>query len=544
MKNIRIKHLITLVTGALILVTVAVGGLGYFSARQSVDLLENVALRSSSQQTALATIAYRMETNRSQLLQALQHNPESKYAVMHDHPLANHFNNILANTAELRKAHGALVASLRRPEIKDALGRWESASAGFGIDMIARATRALEQGDWDLAQGILIREVNPTYLKGQQAYSAMQEFISARNLRQSEELHERLDLLNWLTIGAMAFAVLLAAAATVYLVRAITRPLDAAVQVARRVADGDLGARITVDSRNEFGQLLAALRDMTASLSGIVGEVRSGSDLIATASSQIAIGNMDLSARTEQQASSIEETAASVEELTGTVRQNADNARQANGLAANASSVATRGGAVVAEVVDTMGAINASARKIVDIIAVIDGIAFQTNILALNAAVEAARAGEQGRGFAVVASEVRSLAQRSANAAKEIKALITDSVEKVDSGSLLVGQAGATMEEIVQSVRKVAAIMEAITAASSEQSAGIDQIHQAISQMDRVTQQNAALVEEAAGAAQSLEESAASLAQRVSVFRTGDEQPARRPALAGHDAARIAWSAA
>jgi methyl-accepting chemotaxis protein len=552
MKNFRIKHLIMSVTSALIVVTVAVGGLGYYSTQQSVDLLENLALRAAKQQTALANIAYRMETNRSQLLQALQHNPESKYAVMHDHPLANHFNNINANTAELKKAHEALLASLLRIETKEALARWEDASDGFGIELITQASRALEEGNWDLAQSLLIRQINPTYLKGQQAYAGLQDFMSARNARQSAELHERLDLLNMLAIGAIVFAVLLAAAATAYLVRAITRPLDTAVAVARRVAGGDLASRITVDSENEFGQLLAALRDMNTSLAGIVGEVRGGSEVIASASSQIAMGNMDLSARTEQQASAIEETAASVEELTTTVRQNADNARQANGLAATASNVATRGGAVVAEVVDTMGAINESAKKIVDIIAVIDGIAFQTNILALNAAVEAARAGEQGRGFAVVASEVRNLAQRSAGAAKEIKALITDSVDKVESGSQLVSQAGATMEEIVQSVRRVADIMEEITAASSEQSAGIEQIHQAISQMDQVTQQNAALVEEAASAAQSLEESAASLARRVSVFQLGEaaQAPAARPAAArasaGRGAApvRVGWSAA
>jgi methyl-accepting chemotaxis protein len=543
MKNFGIKHIITSVTSLLIVVTVAVGGLGFYSTRQAVDLLENLALRASQQQTALASIAYRMEINRSQLLQALQRNAENNDSGLDDQPLTRYFKAIQINSAALKKEHAALVDSLLRAETREALARWESASGGFGIETIAKATRALEENDWNLAQGILVRQVNPTYAKSQQAYADLQEFMSARNARQSAELHERLRFLNQLIIGAIALAVLLAIAATVYLVRAIGRPLDAAVALARRVAGGDLDARITVDSRNEFGQLLGALRDMTASLAGIVSEVRSGSEVIATASSQIAMGNLDLSSRTEQQASSIEETAASVEELTGTVRQNAENARQANGLAASASEVATRGGAVVAEVVDTMGDINASARKIVDIIAVIDGIAFQTNILALNAAVEAARAGEQGRGFAVVASEVRNLAQRSASAAKEIKALITDSVEKVDSGSRLVSQAGSTMEEIVQSVRRVADIMGEITAASSEQSAGIEQIHQAISQMDQATQQNAALVEEAASAAQSLEDSAAQLAQRVSVFRTGDEAPASAAAHAPAPA-RIALSLA
>lgn len=529
MKNLRIKHVIVMVTTSLIAVTLAVGGLGYFSTQRSVALLEDSALRSSRQQLVLASMVYRMETNRSQLLQALQHNPESKYAVLHDHPLTNHFNNIDANTAALRQERDTLLDSLRRPETKEAVQRWRQDSQEFGIEMTGAAVRALEAGDWDKAQGILIRDVNPSHLKGQAAYKDLQDYISKRNDRESAELHAELEDLNQMIIGAIVFAVLVAIGATAYLVAAITRPLGAAIGVARRVAAGDLSAEIVVDTRNEFGQLLGALRDMNTSLAGIVGEVRGGSEIIATASSQIAAGNLDLSSRTEQQASAIEETAASVEELTTTVRQNADNARQANALAASASEVATRGGAVVRDVVDTMGAINTSAHKIVDIIAVIDSIAFQTNILALNAAVEAARAGEQGRGFAVVATEVRNLAQRSAGAAREIKALITDSVEKVDSGSRLVNQAGATMQEIVASVHRVADIMAEITAASSEQSAGIEQIHQAISQMDQVTQQNAALVEEAAGAAQSLQDSAAGLAQRVSVFKLAQAQQAQQP---------------
>jgi methyl-accepting chemotaxis protein len=271
------------------------------------------------------------------------------------------------------------------------------------------------------------------------------------------------------------------------------RPLGHAVTVAETVAAGDLSAQIVVESRDEAGQLMHALREMNASLAKVVGEVRMGTELIATASGQIASGNQDLSSRTEEQASSLEETAASMEELTSTVKQNADNARQANQLAVSASEVAVKGGSVVSQVVNTMGSINASSKKIVDIIGVIDGIAFQTNILALNAAVEAARAGEQGRGFAVVASEVRSLAQRSAAAAKEIKTLIGDSVEKVEEGSKQVAEAGRTMDEIVGSVRRVTDIMGEITAASQEQTSGIEQINQAISQMDQVTQQNAAL---------------------------------------------------
>jgi methyl-accepting chemotaxis protein len=303
------------------------------------------------------------------------------------------------------------------------------------------------------------------------------------------------------------------------LTRGIVLPIREAVRVAETVAGGDLTRTIEAHSKDETGALLRALRHMNDSLVGIVSEVRGGTDTIATASREISAGNLDLSARTEQQAGALEETAASMEELTTTVRQNADNARQANQLAITASEVATQGGAVVSEVVTTMGAINASASRIADIIGVIDGIAFQTNILALNAAVEAARAGEQGRGFAVVASEVRNLAQRSAAAAKEIKELITASTANVDAGTKLVDQAGATMGQVVDSIRRVTDIMAEITSASQEQTGGIEQVNSAITQMDHVTQQNAALVEEAAAAASSMQDQAAKLAEVVSVFK-------------------------
>ncbi len=291
-----------------------------------------------------------------------------------------------------------------------------------------------------------------------------------------------------------------------------------AADVVGRIADGDLSLAVEADAARD-GSLLHSIKQMQVQLTSIVGKIKDSSETIARASGQIASGNQDLSSRTEEQASSLEQTAASMEELTSTVKQNADNARQANQLAVSASEVAVKGGSVVSQVVDTMGSINASSKKIVDIIGVIDGIAFQTNILALNAAVEAARAGEQGRGFAVVASEVRSLAQRSAAAAKEIKTLIGDSVEKVEEGSKQVAEAGRTMEEIVGSVRRVTDIMGEITAASQEQTSGIEQINQAITQMDQVTQQNAALVEEASAAAQSLQQEAGSLVQAVSIFK-------------------------
>jgi methyl-accepting chemotaxis protein len=321
-----------------------------------------------------------------------------------------------------------------------------------------------------------------------------------------------------------------------FITRSITVPVNRAVVLAQTVAAGDLSCHIDVQSKDEIGALLRALNEMTLSLNNIVGQVRSSTDEIATATAEVATGNMDLSSRTEQQASALEETASSMEELTSTVKQNSDNARQANQLAVSAVDVARQGGVVVSEVVTTMGYINTSAGKISDIIGVIDGIAFQTNILALNAAVEAARAGEQGRGFAVVASEVRNLAQRSAGAAKEIKTLINDSVEQVQAGNQLVAKAGTTMTEVVASIQRVTDIMTEITAASREQELGIEQINQAVSEMDSVTQQNAALVEEAAAATAALEGQASHLAQVVSVFTLDQRQGQGRGAAVGHQA--------
>ncbi|WP_018903820.1 methyl-accepting chemotaxis protein [Variovorax paradoxus] len=326
-------------------------------------------------------------------------------------------------------------------------------------------------------------------------------------------------------------ALLAAVGCSVWLARSIMQPLGEAIFIAETVASGDLSKEFETERGGDFGRLLRGMGDMEDTLTDVVTRIKASTDSIVVASGQIAAGNQELSSRTEEQASSLEQTAASMEELTSTVKQNADNARQANQLALSASEVAVKGGSVVGQVVDTMASINASSRKIVDIIGVIDGIAFQTNILALNAAVEAARAGEQGRGFAVVASEVRSLAQRSAAAAKEIKGLIDDSVGKVDVGSALVGEAGRTMEEIVSGVKRVTDIIGEITAASHEQAQGIEQVNQAIAQMDQVTQQNAALVEEAAAAAQSLQEQADSLSQVVATFKLDDdeEEPAAAP---------------
>jgi methyl-accepting chemotaxis protein len=342
-----------------------------------------------------------------------------------------------------------------------------------------------------------------------------------------DDVKAQMAKMRWSILGGTALLASLIFAFAWLVARRIKRALDKAIGVAEQIAAGDLTVTITLDSKDETGQLLESLKDMNSGLAKIVGEVRNGADSIATATEQIAAGNADLSQRTEEQASALEETASSMEELTSTVKQNADNAQQANQLAINASGVAVKGGEVINKVVRTMESITDSSRKISDIIGVIDGIAFQTNILALNAAVEAARAGEQGRGFAVVAAEVRSLAQRSAAAAKEIKSLIEDSVGKVQDGSRLVEEAGQTTQEIVTSIKRVTDIMAEISAASLEQSSGIEQVNIAITQMDDVTQQNASLVEQAAAAAESLEDQALQLVQVVTRFKLEEaHQPA------------------
>ncbi|MFS8975753.1 methyl-accepting chemotaxis protein [Cupriavidus necator] len=344
--------------------------------------------------------------------------------------------------------------------------------------------------------------------------------------------------------GGFALALATSFAAGTMLLARVNRPVRDMLDFALRMGAGDLTTRFEHRSKDEIGALAQAMQTMQRSLLSVVHEIQEGMASISTATHQVAAGNNDLSQRTEQQAASLEQTASSMEELTSTVRQNADNARQASGLAANASETALRGGEVVGRVVQTMDEINDASKKIVDIIGVIEGIAFQTNILALNAAVEAARAGEQGRGFAVVAGEVRSLAQRSANAAREIKGLIGDTVERVDNGSALVGQAGKTMDEIVQAVKSVTDIMGEISAASAEQSSGIEQVNQAVAQMDEGTQQNAALVEEAAAAAGSLEEQAQRLRDAIATFRVSMQAEVRPQRQKNTDGANAVHSLA
>ncbi|MDT8841469.1 methyl-accepting chemotaxis protein [Paraburkholderia fungorum] len=371
-------------------------------------------------------------------------------------------------------------------------------------------------------QGKLVesaKRIQASYNELASADDALRKFQFTAAKQGYDSAQSNFEVFRMVSAAALLIGVIAAALSYLTLSRAIARPLDAALGHFDAISAGDLRRPVVVTSRDEMGQLLEGIAKMQRNLTETVRTVRSGSESIATATRQIAAGNIDLSSRTEEQASALQETASSMEELTGTVKQNADNARQASSLAANASEIANKGSAVVGQVVGTMGDINQSSAKIADIISIIEGIAFQTNILALNAAVEAARAGEEGRGFAVVAGEVRSLAQRSSAAAKEIKELIDTSVERVQSGSALVDEAGRTMTEIIGAVQRVTDIMGEIAAASEEQSSGIDQVARAVTQMDEVTQQNAALVEEAAAAASSLEDQAGKLRAAVAVFQ-------------------------
>ncbi|TFW32415.1 methyl-accepting chemotaxis protein [Massilia horti] len=532
LKNINVKTLIVLTLGFLLLVLVSVGGVGLLSVKRTTSALQSTSMEDMRVRSEVEHIRFKMEFNRSVILQALQHNPAMEWYKLHDHPLDVHFKAINETSAEINKAWKEYTANITSPEERKRAEAWFDASGHLGIDAINDAAKAMQRNDWDGAEDILIKRINPGYRISDTPLRELTDLLKERQKSDDAAVAQTIQNTTYVICAVVALAALLAIGAGTVLVRGIYAPLEQAIGIARRVAQGDIGRHIEIDSNNEIGQLLKALAEMDGSLARIVKDVRDATDTIASAAHQISAGNDDLARRTESQAGSLVETTASMEQITDTVRRNGDNARQANQLALSAAQVAGKGGQVVSQVVDTMGSIDESARKIVDIIGVIDGIAFQTNILALNAAVEAARAGEEGRGFAVVAGEVRNLAQRSASAAKEIKALIDDSVDKVKLGTALVDQAGSTMEEIVVSVNRVTDIMSEIAAASHEQSEGIDQINKAVGQMDDATQQNAALVEEAAAAAVSLEQQASNLVELVSVFQVADAHAGEhRPGL-------------
>ncbi|MBI2747770.1 MAG: Tar ligand binding domain-containing protein [Burkholderiales bacterium] len=498
------------------LIVMGISLLGLMSARDGLkDMHENSiqrVLRSGS-------MIEKIVQNRMQVLLAFQHAPDGPLASIHSHPTSTHTDAIEANMAEVGRIYKLMEDSTVGSEERAVWDATKAARAAW-LEKLNAAVAAIKAGDFSPA-------TMAAFLKAgrEEAETAMKAMIAFRDYQVKEaaeaairaETHYRNALIAFvlvIVLGGLPAAVL-----TLALMARLRSGFRLASESATAIAGGDLSHSVPQSGSDEIGQLLSQMETMRRGLHRVISQVRHGSDSIASASSEVATGTQDLSNRTEQQASSLEQTASASEELASTVQNNAENAAQASQLAASASDVASRGGSVVSQVVDTMDAINTSSRKIVDIIGVIDGIAFQTNILALNAAVEAARAGEQGRGFAVVASEVRSLAQRSAEAAKEIKTLISDSVEKVGVGTQQVAQAGSTMQEIVAGIKRVADIVGEIASASREQSAGIAQINQSVTQLDGVTQQNAALVEETSAASNALQEQARELASVAASFK-------------------------
>ncbi len=511
MNNLNISTRLSVLIGFLALLLVAISGVGLYGMSQSNDAMERVYNDRTVPIGALGDIEALLLANRVAIATAqITATPEVT---------ASSLAAVDKNLADIDRLWKAYMATSLTPDEARLAADFQASREAFLKDGLEPTLLALKGGNVDEAQTVAVSRVRPLsvpMVKALRELKALQVTEARREFDAAKAAYTTI-----LTASIICMVLGLAAAGVFGLLisRSVTRPIQQAVQLAQAVAAGDLTTRIDVKTTDETGQLLTALKSMSEGLVGIVGNVRQSSDSIATGSAQIATGNADLSQRTEEQASNLQQTAASMEQLTATVKQNADTSQQASRLAISAADAATKGGQVVSQVVGTMEQITASSKKISDIIGVIDGIAFQTNILALNAAVEAARAGEQGRGFAVVASEVRSLAQRSANAAKEIKTLIGESVEKVEAGSALVDHAGHSMEDIVHQVQRVNDLIAEISSASIEQTQGIGQVGEAINQLDQVTQQNAALVEESAAAAESLRHQAARLADVVGVFR-------------------------
>jgi len=519
MKNMKISVRLSLLVIMFVSLLCGVGIYGLQAAGKSAAALEYSYNTRLVPTAMIGKVMMLMNENRMQIALGLQHDPSNPLVIMHDHALSVHIEAIAKNRDEITeiiKEYSKLEMSAEEKVLTE---KYTASRAKYVSEGLTPARESLLAGNFTKVNEILLKNLNPAYVNANADANALLQYLQKYAKNEFQTSSDSYSTTRIILIVCIVLGSVLGIMIATWIIGSVVRPLNNAIAIARQVASGDLTVQIEANSGGEFGQLLEALRDMSNSLQNVIWHVRQGIDTFASASREIASGNMDLSSRTEQQASSLEETASSMEELTSTVRQNADNARQANQLAMTASDVAVKSGAVVSQVVDTMHSIHESSKKIADIISVIDGIAFQTNILALNAAVEAARAGEQGRGFAVVATEVRSLAQRSAGAAREIKALIDDSVGKIEVGNKLVDEAGATMDEVVTSVKRVNDIMAEITEASREQSDGIEQVNQAITQMDTVTQQNAALVEQSAAAAEALQGQAASLAETVSVFK-------------------------
>ena len=520
--NLKVGLRLGLAFGAILCITTAIALAGMWRIAALQEASEHVATQEIEQQTLVEDWASNIRLNWVRTEAALKA-IDRAYVEQLDADMA-------ATTKDTERKLERITALVQDAQGQTLLAAIDKARKTYGDrrELIQQAHRG---GEPDVA-GMVDRDLRPLAQQYIQALDHLRAHMATQLEASQRDSAAMARTSQWLLGLAALAVVVLGALVSWQTTRSITLPVRQGVRAAEGIAQGNLTMRISTRRQDEAGQLLQALAAMQGRLAAIVTDVRRNAEGVATASAQIASGNSDLSARTESQASALQQTAASMEELGSTVRQNADNARQANQLAMSASTVAVQGGEVVSQVVDTMRGINDSSRKIADIIGVIDGIAFQTNILALNAAVEAARAGEQGRGFAVVAGEVRSLAQRSAEAAKEIKGLITASVERVEQGTQLVDKAGETMTEVVTAIRRVTDIMGEISAASSEQSAGVSQVGEAITQMDNTTQQNAALVEQSAAAANSLQAQASQLVSTVAVFTLGGAGEVPPPAMA------------
>jgi methyl-accepting chemotaxis protein len=502
-------------------------GLGFGAILVATGSMLAVLLLGNASQRVQTLAAVQLSAERSETVAAMQLDLQRSAVAVRNMGLQTAVDGVQKDEALAKKFRASYLASKQRLQAADLSAADQQvfkqlAETDAAMDKFFKEAVDLAASfNTEQAGAIITGKIDPLLTKATADLERLTAQEKALAAAAAAADAVRAQTTQWVAVGAGLLVLLGSALLAWRLTASITQPLQLAEQAAARVAQGDLDFDIVSTGRDEAARLLAALRDMRASLSAVVANVRLNSESVATASDEISQGNNDLSARTEQQASALQQTAASMEQLGTAVRHNADNARQANQLAQGAAGVAVKGGEVVGRVVHTMRAINESSRKVVDIIGVIDGIAFQTNILALNAAVEAARAGEQGRGFAVVASEVRSLAQRSAEAAKEIKSLISASVERVEEGTVLVDEAGSTMTEIVGAIQRVTDIIGEISSASSEQSSGVSQVGQAVTQMDHATQQNAALVEQSAAAAESLKQQAQQLVEAVSVFRLG-----------------------
>jgi len=511
LNDLKISTRLSILIGVMALLLILVGSIGLYGMSQSDQALDSGYNDSTLQIVEVAKIRYTNIRNRLMIANALIEQTPAN--------ITRSANEVKAGITSVTRIWNGYMARPKSAEEAQLAKVYAEKRALYVQEGLLPAVAALRANDLAAVEKIIIEKIRPGFDVARAAADDLEKYQLNEAKVRFDTNNARYQTIRAVSLASIVLGLLFAVGFGLNLLRSITQPLRRASAVSEAIAQGDLTQAVDTSGSNEISVLMRAVNHMQTSLAKVVTHVRQNSESVATASAEIAQGNQDLSNRTESQASALEQTAASMEELSSTVKQNADNAAQANQLAMSASTVAVQGGEVVAQVVDTMRGINDSSRKIADIISVIDGIAFQTNILALNAAVEAARAGEQGRGFAVVASEVRSLAGRSAEAAKEIKALIDDSVSRVAQGSTLVDQAGSTMHEVVTSIRRVTDIVGEISHASAEQSQGVAQVGQAVTQMDQVTQQNAALVEEMAAAAGSLKSQAQELVQTVAVFK-------------------------